>query len=176
MEPNYPIKLTPDKLEQALNCAAISYSPKKGQVGIVYYPEKWFCDLDLIVEIGRGRGTSKWECTIGCSIDRTVNDEKYILTVHPYDNIDEWLTDLPEQQMTDERAVEYLRVHMKNLIKTVTKKGIYWSVKDSNWKIGRHRNNIYFQPTKPRGFRGTIKPHPDDWRILHDPTNTEELK
>lgn len=158
-------ELTPETVEQALNYAAISYATKEGCIGYSY-SEIWFCDLTLIVRVGVGRGHQDLECNIGATIEHTRKD-KMILTIHPYDHINNWLTDIPEKELTDGKAVEYLRKHVRRLIEVVAERGVHWSRRDEDWKIEGRKKSISFRPTAPRG-KGS--PYPEHWRILYDPT------
>lgn len=161
-------KLTLETVEQALACAAISYATKEGCRNDSR-SEIWFCDLTLLMEVGKRR---KEECCqIGVIIDHIRVSNKIILTIQPYGHVDNWLTEITEKELTDEKAIEYLRTHLKSVVETIIAKGIHWSQFDENWKIGGKNKNIYFIPTEPRG-KGSR--YPEDWRILHDPT--EQLK
>lgn len=155
-------KLTLETIKQALACAAISYATKEGCRNDSR-SEIWFCDLTLVV----GTGKRELECLIGATIDHIRVSNKIMLKIHPYDHIDNWLVDIPEEELTDEKAMEYLRKHVMELIKTIAVKGIHWSNQDEDWKVGGRKRDVYFIPTKPRG-KGSH--HPGDWRILYDPT------
>jgi hypothetical protein len=163
-------KLTPETVEQALNCAAISHATKAGCMDDISLLEIWFCDLDLIVKVRRGRGCQDWECCIGASIERTKNNS-LILMIHPYDNIDNWLTDIQEKELPDEKVIKYLRKYVKRLIEVIAEKGVYWSLRDEDWRIGGRKKYIAFKPTVPRG-KGS--PYLEDWRILYDPTENKD--
>ncbi len=163
-------KLTSETVEQALACAAISYATKEGCRNDSR-SEIWFCDLNIIMEVGKAHQDQC--CQIGATIDHIRVSDKMMLTIQPYGHIDDWLIDIPETELTDEKAIEYMRKHLKKVIEAIVAKGIHWSRIDENWKIGGKNKNIHFIPTEPRG-KGTH--HPGDWRILHDPTEQDGQK
>lgn len=157
-------KLTSETVDQALTCAAISYATREGCKNDSR-SEIWFCDLSLLV--GAGRGRQEQSCMIGATIEHSRNPDNIILTIHPYDRIDNWMNEIAKKELTDEKAVEYLRKHIKRLIEVIAEMGIHWSRHDDDWKVGGKKKDIYFLPTEPRG-KGSH--YPDDWRILYDPT------
>lgn len=160
-------KLTSGTVEQALNCIAISYATREGCKNDSR-SEIWFCDLALLVEAGGAH--QEQSCLIGVTIEHIRVSDKIMLMIHPYDIIDNWLTGITETELTDEKAIKYLREHVKRLIEVIAVKGIHSSRGDGGWKIGGKKKNIYFLPTEPRG-KGSR--YPEDWRILYDPTGAE---
>lgn len=159
-------ELTPETVAKAIECAAIVYAPVD-KYGVNRSPEKWFFDLNLIV--GR-KGTC---CQLMLDIQIT-SKGKYVIWLQPYDKSSEFITDLPDKEMTDARAKEILCDCATRFLQVVAEKGLYRKIEDGDWvwhvgKSGKVKLPVQFKPEKPiRGLRNNDVVE-EGWRIIQNP-------